>query len=809
MFAQFRRSLRVRIAAGVLGGVFVTLWLTYVTLDYFLRREMEATLSAQQFSVVSLLADDIDRSVRERLQALEAVAEVLQQAGRGASGTRSDVLRQQPALLSLFNWGVLVTDREGTALVSLPESMGRQGVNYGEVESIRLAVSEGRAQIGRAVFGKTTGKPVIPMVVPVRDRDGRISGTLIGLTNLAAANFLDDISSNRFGRRGGYLITDPEQRIFIAATDKTRVMQAGPPVGVNPVFDRYLEGYDGSGVARSSRGVVELSSSKRVPSTGWLMQAVLPTEEAFAPIDEVLQRIVVASVAVGLLAAGLVLWWLRHELRPLGEAASMLGQMRDGLIPRQPLPVRRDDETGALAGAFNGLLAAIVAEEARAAEHLFNQRLRAIVSRVPGIVIQYQRYDDGRYTLPFASDALREICGLEASAVEHSADDFHALLHADDAEAFFASRDRSAEALEPWHCEFRIRHPEAGVRWLLLDAMPEPDAAGLSWHGFVTDITGLKEIESELRIAAATFETQEGIFITDAEKRIVRVNQAFTAMTGYSVEEAVGQRPSLLRSGLHSADFYRHLHESLAKDGFWQGEIWNRRKNGEIYAEWVTISAVQDTAGRVTNYVAAFSDITEHKKSEEQIHRLAFYDPLTQLPNRRLFYDRLEQAAVASARAGYGCALLFLDMDGFKSLNDRYGHALGDELLVTVAQRLSVCVRESDTVARLGGDEFVVILEHLGDEPAAAAQAEMVAQKIREALVAPYELRGRNGDTHVTFNCSASIGVSLFRGHELSREDIIKRADIAMYEAKAGGRNTIRFYTPACEVAAGLKAAAG
>ena len=150
--------------------------------------------------------------LRERLQALEAVAEVLRETSRGSSGALADLLQKQPALLALFNWGVLVTDRNGTALVSLPESMGRQGVNYGEVESIRLAVSEGHAQIGRALFGKTTGKPVIPLVVPVHDRSGQVTGTLIGLTNLAAANFLDDISSNRFGRQGGYLITDPEQR---------------------------------------------------------------------------------------------------------------------------------------------------------------------------------------------------------------------------------------------------------------------------------------------------------------------------------------------------------------------------------------------------------------------------------------------------------------------------------------------------------------------------------------------------------------------------------------------------------------------
>ena len=788
------RSLRTRLAVGALFGVLLVLWATTLVLGYFLREEMQATLSAQQFSVVTLLADEVDRSVSERMRALKAVA-----AGIDATKlTRVELLdaelRHQEVLHTLFNWGVLVTDRSGMALVSLPDVLGRRGVNYLDVEAVRETLEGGRSVVGAALIGKTTHQPVVPMIVPIRGANGEVIGSVIGLTNLALPNFLDEIGANRFGREGGYLLTDPRQRIFIAATDKSRVMKPGPPPGLNPVYDRYLAGYEGSGLARSSRGVVELSSSRRVPSAGWLMQAVLPAEEAFAPIYRLQWRVLGVSMVLTVLAGTVAWWWLRRQLQPLGEAAELLGRMRDGVIPRQPLPVRRDDEIGELAGAFNGLLSAILEGESRAAEHTFNQRLRGIVAQIPGLVFQYRVGPDGAHSLPFASDAIRDLCGVEPAALTGCAAALHALIHPDDLPGFMAALRESAAHLAPWRMECRLNHPRRGVRWMRIDALPEAGEGGVvTWQGFATDITAAKETESELRIAAATFETQEGIFITDVNKRIVRVNQAFTAMTGYSAAEAIGQTPRLLRSGRHSTEFYRHLYEGLARDGFWQGEIWNRRKSGEVFVEWVTISAVRDGRGQVTHYVAAFSDITERRKAEEKIHQLAFYDPLTQLPNRRLFHDRLDQALAASARTRSHGALMFLDLDGFKGLNDSYGHVIGDELLVEVAHRLTRSVRETDTVARLGGDEFVVILENL-DEAGCDAAAR-VAEKLRQVLAEPYRLSVPGIGADVTHRCSASIGVCPFLGHAETRDELIKRADIAMYQAKAAGRNAIRFYT--------------
>lgn len=295
--------------------------------------------------------------------------------------------------------------------------------------------------------------------------------------------------------------------------------------------------------------------------------------------------------------------------------------------------------------------------------------------------------------------------------------------------------------------------------------------------------------ENEVRIAATAFESQEGILVTDANKHILRVNRAFCRITGYSAEEVLGKTPSCLSSGKHDAAFYNSMWKCINKSGYWEGEIWNKRKNGEVYPEHLAISAVNDPSGNATNYVATLTDITLRKEAADKIEHLAYYDPLTHLPNRRLLLDRLDQAIISSSRQGSEGALLFLDLDHFKTLNDTLGHDVGDILLIQVAQRLRLCVREGDSVARLGGDEFVIILEDLSHQDIdAAAQTEVVAQKILFVLSQPYQLASE------LFSCTVSIGATLFNNRETSVDELLKQADIAMYQAKKSGRNTLRFF---------------
>ncbi len=311
----------------------------------------------------------------------------------------------------------------------------------------------------------------------------------------------------------------------------------------------------------------------------------------------------------------------------------------------------------------------------------------------------------------------------------------------------------------------------------------------------LTDITQRKLSEAELRLAATAFEAQEGIMITDARGVIERVNRAFTEMTGYEAEQAVGQTPRLLHSGRQDAAFYAAMWASLHDTGAWRGELWNRRRNGDIYPQWLTISAVRDDDQQVTRYVGTMQDISQRKAREEEIAQLAFYDPLTGLPNRRLMKDRLQQALAISARSGREGALMFIDLDHFKHVNDTLGHDKGDILLQQVAQRLTTCVREGDTVARLGGDEFVVMLAaDLSVTPTeAAAQAKAVGEKILAVLHRPYGIAGREQVG------SASIGVALFSDHVSTVDELLMRADQAMYQAKTAGRNALRFFDSATQ----------
>ncbi len=313
--------------------------------------------------------------------------------------------------------------------------------------------------------------------------------------------------------------------------------------------------------------------------------------------------------------------------------------------------------------------------------------------------------------------------------------------------------------------------------------------------GIGLDVSERLKAEEDLRIAATAFQAQDGIMVTDAAGIIQRVNQAFTRITGYDADEAIGKTPALLHSGRQDAAYYEQMWADIARNGFWQGELVNRRKGGDFYAERLTISAVTDPAGKVTHYVGSFADITGQRDAESRAERLAYFDALTDLPNRTLLYDRLELALSRSVRNQEYCAILFVDLDNFKRVNDTMGHHAGDQLLVGVAQRMRLNVREEDTVARFGGDEFVIVLERLGDDPGVAGvQAGNIAEKIRTSMTEGFDLAEQS------FYTSVSIGATVFRGGTDSVKSILMHADLAMYRAKQDGRNALRFFEQNMEV---------
>lgn len=389
-------------------------------------------------------------------------------------------------------------------------------------------------------------------------------------------------------------------------------------------------------------------------------------------------------------------------------------------------------------------------------------------------------------------DAMFKLFGLDPKNAGPRNDEWIRLLSAQDLQRM---RDATRVAIkqdQALRMTFQIRRPDGQVRFMRNRAALYTDDHGVPRRliGATEDVTARKLEEAELRVAAAAFESHESMFVTNAQVEILRVNHAFTQLFGYAASEVVGHNPRLFKSGRHEGDFYATMWAELQAHHSWQGEIWNTRKNGEEFPCWQCITAVCDETGQITHYVATHTDITLRKATEDEVKRLAFFDPLTNLPNRRLLTDRLHQAVTHAKRDQGHVALIYVDLDRFKPVNDRYGHATGDLLLQAVAHRLRTCVRESDTVARVGGDEFVVLLDGISH----ANDAMQVAEKIHAVLLEPFRLASGQS-VHI----SSSAGIAMYPEHGQDEATLSRHADAAMYAAKDAGRDQYVVYDPALE----------
>ena len=393
------------------------------------------------------------------------------------------------------------------------------------------------------------------------------------------------------------------------------------------------------------------------------------------------------------------------------------------------------------------------------------------------------------WPVQYVSDNV-ERWGYAAEQLLDGARWFTTLIHPDDLALVLGEVERCiCDGRPEFVLEYRIRTGIGSYIWIEDYSRVHRDAHGEVEYleGLLLDISARKAADEKLRHAAAVFtNAREGVVITDPTPRIIAVNRAFCDITGYEEHEVLGRNPSMVSSGRQSKEFYRDMWAALIRDGHWQGEVWNRRKNGEVFPQWHSISAVRDDKGKLTNYVAVFSDISQLKESEAQLERLAHYDPLTGLPNRILVQSHLNGAIERARRQHCKVAVLFLDLDGFKRVNDSLGHSVGDELLVLISGRLRQRIRAEDMFARLGGDEFLLVLEGIGHPEEAAA----VAQDLIDLLQQPF----RAGSGHELF-IGASIGISLYPDDGLEMAELIRCADVAMYQSKGNGRNSYHFHT--------------
>ena len=388
----------------------------------------------------------------------------------------------------------------------------------------------------------------------------------------------------------------------------------------------------------------------------------------------------------------------------------------------------------------------------------------------------------------FWSNEIYRIFKLSPQHFDATYEAFLDAVHPDDRDSVNQAYTESLESKQPYQIIHRLLLSDGQTKWVEERGETQYDEQGkpIMSRGTVQDITERKLMEEELRQHAVVFkQSHEAILITDESCRIIQVNQAFTDITGYLIEEALGNTPRLIRSERHDDAFYDEFYTTLERDGKWQGEFWNRRKNGEVFPVWSTVTAVKGIDGKVSQYISIFSDISEKKQTEEYIRHFAYHDVLTDLPNRMLFNELCRHALAQAKRNSSHVAVLFLDLDGFKLINDKFGHPIGDELLQLVAVQLIEHVRAGDTVARLGGDEFTVILEAVSTSEVASA----VARKIIDALNRPFEIQGHQP------SIGTSIGISVFPEDGQDVITLVKNADKAMYRAKDLGRNCYVFFS--------------
>ncbi|BCO28597.1 hypothetical protein MIZ03_3506 [Rhodoferax lithotrophicus] len=773
-----RQSLKTRLTLFTLVIFLIGIWMLALYTTRILRDDMQRLLGEQQFATVSLVADKINEELNDRIKALKLVAADIDQTTWGDPGALHVTLGQRPYLQDLFNAGVIVVNMEGTAIAEIPSSANRVGVNYLEVDSIQAALKEGQSSISKPVIGKTLKTPVFNIAEPIRDAQGQVIGAMFGVINLSKPNFLDKIVKTRYGKSGGYLLTSPQHKLFITGTDKTRIMQPTPALGVNPLFDRCMQGFEGYGVGVSSRGIEELAAVKGIAASGWFLAIILPTVEAFAPVHDLQQHMLLATLVLTLLAGSLI-WWmtswmLKRQFEPMLQAARTLDVLSSSGQPAVPLPIHRSDEIGELIVSFNKLLLSINHRE-NFLKQIFDTSSVAIflVDTQGRISLANQRMaemfkcsvDDlqGQEYVTLLNPSVRD------SGRQNMLDLLSSKVPLVAVDRTYWRRDQS----EFWgHL--------TGKRFIDIDG----NERGLI--GVIVDINERKQAEEKLYLAAIVFtHAREGILITNADGSILDVNQAFTRITGYERADVLGQNPRILNSGRQGKDFYLSMWQQLLENGHFYGEVWNRRQNGEVYAEMLTISAVRDAQGQTRQYVALFSDITSLKEHQNQLEHIAHYDALTNLPNRVLLGDRLHQAMTHAQRRGQLLAVVYLDLDGFKTINDRHGHETGDQLLIALSSRMNLALREGDTLARLGGDEFVAVLIDMPDIAASVP----VLTRLLTATAQPMYV----GDQML--QVSASLGVTFYpQAEEVDADLLLRQADQAMYQAKLAGKNRYQIF---------------
>jgi diguanylate cyclase (GGDEF)-like protein/PAS domain S-box-containing protein len=733
-------------------------------------RALTETVLQNVSSIADKKADQIDSFINERLADAEtysrrpsvrqALADFSRAYQRGGLAATAEVARHYHAelgtLLESANYyDLLLIDTQGNVVFSIDhESDLGSNLANGPYRDSGLTTGWRRAMLGLQTdltsfkpYAPSSGKIAAFLVAPVFDRD-RLIGALALQVNI---DVLTHVVSDRTGlgqtgettlaQRAGddVLYTAPLLHIQDAAYHyRVPLKQAALPM------QKALQGGHDRGIAADYAGIETAAAWRYLPALNWGMVVKTDTAEAFAPARRA-KHLTWLSLGIFLFlsvaGAALLVRWLSRAEKAIRVSNTLLNEA---------------------------------------------QRIAQVGSWSLDLRTNRLEWSDEIYRI-FEIDPTRFGASYEA---------FLETIHPNDRDMVNQAYTQSVASRVPYDIVHRLRFPDGRIKHVheICETLYDKGGTPILSQGTVQDITERKRAEEALHLYANAFRhSGEAILITDKDNGIIALNPSFTRHTGYTIEDLYGKNPGVLSSGHTPRETYQSMWSALRNTGYWQGELWDRRKDGDSYPKWTSISVIRDENGKPAHYIASFTDISDRKAAEERIHHLAHHDALTGLFNRFSLESRLEQALLSARREGLQLAVLFIDMDRFKVINDTLGHHVGDALLVEVAQRLQSSVRESDIVARLGGDEFVIVLT--GMETGMAASA--IAGEILATLGRPYFIAGHE------LHSSPSVGISIFPADGEGVEALMKNADTAMYHAKEQGRNNYQFFTAAMNAAAG------
>ncbi len=650
-------SLKAKITGVVLLLFISSLWLLTYEVEKQLSQDMTELLESQQLSTVSYVAADLDHKIRQRIQLLNSNAKLITPELIANPEKAREFLSTRIGLLALYKAGVAIVAIDGRGITDYPPVPERTEASFREMEFFQEVITTGKTAIGKPSVGRFIKQPRVAIAAPIHDPSGRLIGVLVGIATISDSTLFGQVENTKVGKTGHIAINVPKYGIIATSSNPALSLQPLDKPGTNTMLDKFLAGYEGSGIATNVQGVETLTSAKRIPSADWIAQVVLPTEEAFAPVRAMKVRAYTIALTLSLFVLFSVWFVIRKLLHPLTEASIKLREMSIGGL--LPLPVRCNDEIGQLLTNFN-----ILVKERNEAYEIVRdseKRFRNILENAPiGMAVVSL---EGHFTL--VNHALCSIVGYEKAELE--ALSFQEITHPDDLSA---------------------------------------------------DFSNIQRLLNE-------------------------------TATSYQLEK-------------------RYL-----------------RKNGDIVWVQLTRFVQRDSGGSPLYFIVQIEDISERLRNQEQIKQLAYFDALTNLPNRRLLMDRLNHALAQAKRFKRSMAVMYLDLDNFKQINDTLGHDYGDELLKVVAERLLTCVRSVDTVCRQGGDEFIIALGEIANPQ----DSTIVAEKIIKVINQPVHIKGS------MLQVTTSIGIAVYPGNSAAEAiELMKKADLAMYEVKKRGRNGFSVY---------------